>query len=245
MIVSLSFIGCDKPQNVFSELKELDNSSTPVATPSASPSPAAETPKTPITPVSQETAPQTNTTENECLYLTKRISVPTDGGVRGFRTGTKVEVVSSNANTLMVSAEGIQFEVSASDVTNNPEYAKTVVTPAQPVVTQKKTETQISKPLAQKELESKTAKRAEERAKIQARLQQIPRDIDNIQSRSIFLQQEIKRYRRADSSPQGRARLAELQKLGMEITNLTNESITLKHQLQQMDFMDIVVSKQP
>lgn len=109
----LVLAGCEKPK--------VESTETP-----ATEAPAEATPVVQEAPknLPPESAPSAPKVDDE-VYLVRRFSVPIDGGMRGFREGAKVTVVAVEGGKLTVKGNDVQFDVQAVDISVTPPVAPT------------------------------------------------------------------------------------------------------------------------
>jgi hypothetical protein len=215
--------GCDKPARV---QKEPDNSSATASAETAPPPVAAPA----STPPGQTQAQMPPQPPGEYLFLTRRISVASDSGVRGFPPGTKVKILSRKDATLTVLAEDMQLEVSVADTaTTDPRKSAPASAPVETAAAVRATTKEQKAQAVQQEIQRKERARSfaqqarvAEMAARQKRRDEIAQQIDATVARRDAITAELYggKYRNPTSSPEGRARMAEVDRLSRVVEQL-------------------------
>ncbi len=96
LVGSLVLAACKEPQ-VSSDRPQISSDGPQIATPT--PSPAV-------------------------VYLARRVAIATEESLYGLEAGTELKLVEERPASLLVEAEGMQFEIDPRDVTNDREQAE-------------------------------------------------------------------------------------------------------------------------
>jgi hypothetical protein len=60
------------------------------------------------------------------LYLLRRVAIATEESLYGLEAGTELKLIEERPASLLVEAEGMQFEIDPRDVTNDREQARAI-----------------------------------------------------------------------------------------------------------------------
>lgn len=165
------------------------------------------------------------------VYLVRRFSIPIDGGMRGFREGSKVKVVAISGDKLTVTGNDVQFDVQTADIS----MEAPVVQSAPPKTDAAKpgsagAASQAAGPTAAAELAKKKARNAitAEISNLQMALNRSEQAISQMNARMEQLYAKISQTGGSGNSPEARARQTEVQRLNDAVRTQQNESGRLR-----------------
>jgi hypothetical protein len=161
------------------------------------------------------------------LYLKNRISITNDTGIFGFAPGTELEIVSRNDDTLVVLAKGMQIEVKESDTTEN--FADVAGAVQASGVAIKAQQAATAARIEERKQQNAAAAQSSELAQRQKRIEEINRQIVALDERRKAASRQVySSGRDPNKTPEGRARLAEIQRMDDVIAQLRAHAAQLR-----------------
>ncbi|MGH8046636.1 MAG: FlxA-like family protein [Chthoniobacterales bacterium] len=201
MAGSLAFLfgGCDQNDSTEAE-------ATPVPTPRAVATPVPTSTPTPVA-------------VKKGLYLKRRISLSNDTGIFGFDAGTELKLVSRKGDTLVVMAKDVQVEVKESDTTQDVEE---IAVSAPPAATPTQAQlAALAERKRQQAQQMEAAARARDLAARQSRIQQLAQQIAALGAQRDGINEQMSAsHADPTRSPEGRARLAQIQRIDATIAQI-------------------------
>lgn len=238
VFVLFALAGCEPPRI---EVRPLPTPE-PTATPSPTPTPALASPVAPPVPATPLPTPEANKAGTNAVYLARRVSISTDSGIRGFDPGTEVQVIAQSGEKMTVGAEGMKFEVAASDTTTDFEVVKALIPQVRAIdaaVAQKRVLT-AEEVEAQRLNQERNLARAQMDREVFAkkrRLDELPKLIASAEARRKEMFLIIGQKGTSYNTPEGRARDMQYKEIQKTIQALEAEQRSLQSELQRAEMI--------